>query len=71
MDLVTVLSTVILIATLATLILAVGSYAAFKTRERRRPKSALAGVSPTKTFFVRYRRPIASMAPMPTVHSDP
>lgn len=55
MDIVMVLSTVILIATLATLVLAVGSYMAFKVRERRRPRPAPAGIAPTKPFFARYR----------------
>jgi hypothetical protein len=59
MDIVTVLSTVILTATLATLILAVGSYTAFKVRERRQPTRASANGA-TKTFFTRYRSPNAA-----------
>ena len=38
MDLVPVLSTVILVATIATMILAVFSYAAFKLRDSRKPE---------------------------------
>ena len=58
MDIVPILSTVILIATLATLILAVGSYLAFKLRDQRRPKAVARGTAePEKTFFVRYRPP--------------
>ncbi|MCP3984977.1 MAG: hypothetical protein GY723_11345 [bacterium] len=40
MDLVPVLSTVIFVATIATMILAVFSYAAFKLREKRKPKGS-------------------------------
>lgn len=50
MDLVPVLSTVILVATIATVMLAVFSYAAFKLRGRRKPQAAAAG----PTFFRRY-----------------
>jgi hypothetical protein len=58
MDAVPVLSTVILIATVATLMLAVGSYLAFKMRERRKPVARAADASaPQKTFFVRYQPP--------------
>lgn len=51
MDLVPYLSAVILIATIATLLLAVFSYAAFKLRNGRRPKND--GRAPV--FFRRYR----------------
>ena len=57
MDFVMVLSTVILISTLATLVLAVGSYMAFRMRDRRRPAPATAPVATSKVFFVRYRPP--------------
>ena len=52
MDLVPVLSTIVLVATLATLILGVLSYVAFRSRERRRPSAAAAAHS-GKQFFVR------------------
>ena len=56
MDLVPILSTVILAATLATLVLAVVSYAAFRMRDRRRPTEAPSPPrAASKTFFVRYR----------------
>ena len=45
------LSTVIVVATLATVILAVFSYAAFKLRDKRRPKQEEAEAA----FFRRYR----------------
>lgn len=40
MDLIPFFSTAILIATIASIILAVSSYAAYKLRERRRPNRA-------------------------------
>ena len=51
MDLIPYLSAVILIATIATLLLAVFSYAAFKMRNHRKPKDD--GAAPM--FFHRYR----------------
>jgi heme/copper-type cytochrome/quinol oxidase subunit 2 len=38
MDLISILATVILITTLGTLIVAVAAYAAFKLRDKRKPK---------------------------------
>lgn len=40
MDLVPVLSTIIFVATIATMVLAVFSYAAFKLREKRKPRES-------------------------------
>ena len=51
MDIVPYLSAVILVATIATILLAVISYAAFKLRDKRRPR----GVQETPVFFHRYR----------------
>jgi hypothetical protein len=51
MELVPYLSAVILIATIATILLAVISYAAFKLRDKRRPKGKVA----PPVFFRRYR----------------
>ena len=52
MDIVPYLSAVILITTIFTLLLAVGSYVAFKMRDRRKPRAA-----PVEevAFFHRYR----------------
>ena len=52
MDIVPYLSAVILITTIFTLLLAVGSYIAFKMRNRRKPRAA-----PVEevAFFHRYR----------------
>jgi hypothetical protein len=52
-DFVPILSTIVLIATLATLILGVLSYVAFRLRERRAPRPESASAS-GKQFFVRY-----------------
>ena len=52
MDLVPYLSAVILVATIATILLAVGSYAAFKVRDKRKPK---ARPGPAPVFFHRHR----------------
>ena len=51
MDLVPYLSAVILIATIATILLAVVSYAAFKLRDKRKPR----GPQKPPVFFQRYR----------------
>jgi len=50
-DLVPYLSAVILVATIATILLAIGSYAAFKLRDKRKPKAH----GPAPVFFRRYR----------------
>lgn len=55
MDLVPYLSAVILISTIATIALAVFSYAAFKMRDKRKPKGNAAQQAPV--FFHRYRPP--------------
>ena len=55
MDLVPILATVVLVATLSTLVLGVLSYMAFRAREKRRPRAAPAPAQ--KTFFVRLQLP--------------
>jgi hypothetical protein len=52
-ELVPVLATVVLVATMATLVLGVVSYVAFRARERRRPAPAHAATGPSKRFLVR------------------
>lgn len=47
------LSTVILVAFIVTLVLAVGSYMAYKARERRRPRSVTRGEDGAPVFFER------------------
>lgn len=51
MDLVPYLSAVVLISTIATILLAVLSYAAFKLRDKRKPKQS----TDAPVFFHRYR----------------
>ncbi len=58
MDYVPYLSAVILISTIATVLLALISYAAFKLRDRRKPKGA--GGAPV--FFHRYEEPVEATA---------
>ena len=53
MDVVPYLSAVILISTIATIFLAVLSYAAFKLRDRRRPKAKKGSAEPV--YFHRFR----------------
>jgi hypothetical protein len=58
MDLIPILATVVLIATLSTLVLGVLSYLAFRAREKRRPSEA--GEPTRKVFFVRLGLPEGS-----------
>ena len=58
MDLVPILATVVLIATLSTLILGVLSYLAFRAREKRRPRETPEPAR--KVFFVRLGLPEGS-----------
>ena len=53
MDVVPYLSAVILISTIATIFLAVLSYAAFKMRDKRRPKAKGGAAAPV--YFHRYK----------------
>ncbi len=48
------LSTIILVSFIVTLILAVGSYLAYKVRERRRPAAFGPGVGDEPVFFERF-----------------
>lgn len=59
MDLIPYLSAVILVATIATIVLAVGSYIAFKLRDKRKPRTR----TEKPVFFHRYR-PGADEAPV-------
>ncbi len=63
MELIPLLSTLILVSTLVTLILACGSYLAYKMRERRRPSPPAGRGKPT--FFRRYIPPA-----VPPVHRE-
>lgn len=57
MNLDTLLSTVILVTFIVTIILAVGSYAAYKLRERRRPGAVPALPADEPVFFRRFVPP--------------
>jgi len=56
-ELVPLLATVVLVATMATLVLGVVSYVAFRARERRRPEAATTPAGGGKTFLVRLTLP--------------
>jgi hypothetical protein len=58
MDLVPILATVVIIATLSTLVLGVLSYLAFRAREGRQPNPV--AEAPPKQFLVRLGLPEAS-----------
>ncbi len=60
MDVVPYLSAVILVATIATILLAIISYAAFKLRDKRKPKAS----SEKPHFFTRFT-PEAARALLP------
>ena len=49
------LSTIILVSFLVTIIMAIGSYIAYKLREERRPQVAEARADGTSLFFERVR----------------
>jgi len=51
MDLGTLLSTILLVSLIVTIILAIGSYMAYKFRERRRPRDVPRGEAPV--YFER------------------
>ena len=53
MDINVLLSTVVLVSFIVTIVLAVGSYLAFKGREVRRPDPEIAGRSGEPVFFER------------------
>ena len=53
MDINMLLSTVVLVSFIVTVVLAVGSYLAFKGRERRRPDPQLASRNGEPVFFER------------------
>ena len=68
MDINTLLSTVVLVSFIVTVVLAVGSYLAFKGREYRRPDPELAVRAGEPVFFERiYMQPKKSV----DVHAVP
>ena len=61
MDVNSLLATVVLVSFVVTIVLAVGSYIAYKVREGRRPRAARA-VSDEPVFFERFFPPIRATA---------
>ncbi|NEX60015.1 hypothetical protein [Noviherbaspirillum galbum] len=60
MDLVSILATVILVTTIGTTVVGVGAYAAFKLRDKRRPKAKKSTTGPgheEPVFLKRYLPP--------------
>ncbi|HEY4754989.1 MAG TPA: hypothetical protein VIH28_02930 [Ignavibacteriaceae bacterium] len=55
MELITILSTIILVATISTFILSIGAYILYKIRSRREQKPLLNAVGPTKAELVTVR----------------
>lgn len=58
MDLISILATVILVTTIGTTVVGVGAYAAFKLRDKRRPKAkktadASAADAPQEPIFLK------------------
>lgn len=53
MDLKTFLATIIIVLFLVTIVMAMGSYGAYKLRERRRPAAAPTDVGGESRFFER------------------
>ena len=54
MDASALLSTIILVSFIVTVVLAVGSYTAYKIRERRRPPGQAAAPGDAPIFFERF-----------------
>jgi hypothetical protein len=63
MDLVSLLATVILFATIGTLIAAVAAYAAYKLRERRKPVKSAARDTPAAGNEPMFLRPYVPPTP--------
>ena len=64
MDVNVLLATIVLVSFVVTVVLAIGSYIAYKVRERRRPRArAVSGDEPV--FFERFFAPPARPTPAP------
>jgi hypothetical protein len=69
MDLISILTTVILATTIGTVIVGVAAYAAFKLRDKRKPKAkkadgdAKAGKEVAEAIFLKKYVPVKSVAP--------
>lgn len=63
MDINILLSTIVLVSFVVTVILAVGSYMAYKLRENRRPHSHISAPDAEPVFFERVVLPVAPRLP--------
>lgn len=78
MELITILSTIILVATISTFILSIGAYILYKIRSRREQKPLLNVVGPTKAELVTVReqgdfeevRQTVGRTNLPRIHLD-
>lgn len=70
MDLISILATVILVTTIGTMIIGVGAYAAFKLRDKRKPKSKAVDDDPDHKKIVNepifLKRYVPETAPEPS-----
>ena len=69
MDLVSILATVILVTTIATMIIGVGAYAAFKLRDKRKPKPKATSADPDAKVVkepIFLKRYVPEAAPQPS-----
>jgi hypothetical protein len=60
MDLISILATVILFTTIATLVIAIAAYGAYKLREWRKPKKASSQSASSEPIFLDRYQPGAS-----------
>ena len=78
MELIAILSTIILVATISTFILSIGAYILYKIRSRREQRPLLNTVGPTKAELVTVHehgnieeiRQAAGRANLPRIHLD-
>ena len=68
MDLGTLLSTIVLVSLIVTVILSIGSYMAYKFRERRRPREVARG-GDAPVYFERFQLPPVAGGPTGDVDS--
>lgn len=73
MDLISILATVILVTTIATTVVGVGAYAAFKLRDKRKPVKKAAAVveGPQELVFLKRYIPPVSDDQAPVTDATP
>ena len=67
----TLLSTIVLVAFIVTVVLAIGSYLAYKARERRRPRSQHLQAGSEPIFFERFFPQRTDAAPVTPQRETP